>query len=220
MSLVERRREQQDHAGIAPHQLFIDRRHRAPRALRIGRAGDDRPRLRDRIDLALVVLGRAERRAIVEIGAAIPVAVPGVLLDGGAQAARPVRGKCRPRPHRREHRPGRRNDADRSARTSRSRRSRPCPRRRPCSCRRSNRRCPSAADRATPKRRPCFERAHAMFVDRAGFAGRPRLAVVLLLLRLQKRRGQERHLVRRGWRYRRWSRRNGRRRTAATGNRR
>ena len=35
--------------------------------------------------LALVVLRRAQRRAVVEVGPAIPGAVPGVFLDRGAQ---------------------------------------------------------------------------------------------------------------------------------------
>ena len=50
--------------------------HRAlGEALRHG-AGEHRPRLRDRIDLALVVLRRSERRAVVVVAAAIPLAVP------------------------------------------------------------------------------------------------------------------------------------------------
>jgi hypothetical protein len=42
----------------------------------VGRAGDNAPRLRDRINAALLVLRGAERRAVVEVGAAVPVAVP------------------------------------------------------------------------------------------------------------------------------------------------
>ena len=42
----------------------------------IAGAGDHRPRLRDRVDLALGVLLRPERRAVVEVRAPIPVAVP------------------------------------------------------------------------------------------------------------------------------------------------
>ena len=40
-----------------------------------------------RIDLAFVVRSRAQRRAVVEIGPAIPFAVPAVLLDVAAQSA-------------------------------------------------------------------------------------------------------------------------------------
>jgi hypothetical protein len=44
--------------------------------------------LRDRIDLAFLVGVRTERRAVVEIGAAIPLAIPCILLDVGGDAAR------------------------------------------------------------------------------------------------------------------------------------
>ncbi len=37
--------------------------------------------MRDGIDLALGILSRPERRAVVEVRAAIPLAVPGLLLD-------------------------------------------------------------------------------------------------------------------------------------------
>ena len=50
-------------------------------------AGKNRPALRDRIDLAFFVRGRAERRAVVEVRPAIPLAVPAVLLDISAQSA-------------------------------------------------------------------------------------------------------------------------------------
>jgi hypothetical protein len=50
-------------------------------------AGQHRPALRDRVDLAFGVRGRAQRRAVVEIGAAIPGAVPAVLFDALAQSA-------------------------------------------------------------------------------------------------------------------------------------
>src|SRR5262249_31409391 len=47
--------------------------------------GQHRPRLHDGVNAALVVEVRAERRAVVEPGPQIPVAVPGVLLDRVAQ---------------------------------------------------------------------------------------------------------------------------------------
>ena len=59
----------------------FDRLHRLARPRRIARAADDRPALRQRIDLAFRIRLRAERFAIVEIGAPIPLAVPGVFLD-------------------------------------------------------------------------------------------------------------------------------------------
>jgi hypothetical protein len=55
---------------------------------RIGGAGQHAPALRDRIDLAFLVGVRTERRAVVEIGAAIPLAIPCILLDVGGDAAR------------------------------------------------------------------------------------------------------------------------------------
>ena len=56
-------------------------RSRGPPRVRLLR--EDRPRLRQRIDPALLVLRRSERRAIVEIGATIPVAIPGELQHAG-----------------------------------------------------------------------------------------------------------------------------------------
>ena len=53
------------------------------RAPRLRRPGEHRPRLRQRIDPALVVLRRPERRPVVEIRAAVPVAVPGELEHAG-----------------------------------------------------------------------------------------------------------------------------------------
>ena len=94
--LVERRREQQHQPVVAAHQIFVDRRHGARGAGRVGGAGDHAPGLRDRIDAAFAVRGRAERRAVVEIGAAIPVAVPAVALQRLLQRRR-VRRQSRAR---------------------------------------------------------------------------------------------------------------------------
>src|SRR5437870_2066765 len=44
---------------------------------------EDRPRLRQRVDPAFLVLRRTERRAVVEIGTTIPVAVPRELQPAG-----------------------------------------------------------------------------------------------------------------------------------------
>ena len=85
--LVEWRREQQRQLILRPDQLAFDRRHGAGRALGIGRARDHRPGLRDRIDPAFVARRRAERRAVVEPGAPIPVAIPGLALERGLQRA-------------------------------------------------------------------------------------------------------------------------------------
>src|SRR5688572_9029528 len=48
-------------------------------------AGDNPPRLNNRIDAALFILNRAKRGAIVEISSSIPVSVPPVLLEGPLQ---------------------------------------------------------------------------------------------------------------------------------------
>ena len=50
------------------------------------RAGEHRPGLGDRVDPALVVLGRAQRRAVVVVAAPVPLAVPG-LLEHAREAA-------------------------------------------------------------------------------------------------------------------------------------
>ena len=71
----------------------------------------------DRVDLALVVLRRAERRAVVEVGPAVPAAVPGVLPPVPPAAPRLAPGTRPHAPRRRAARPGRRT---RSARRSKN----------------------------------------------------------------------------------------------------
>src|SRR5206468_9260470 len=51
-------------------------------------SGENRPALRDGIDLAFGVGRRSERPAVVKISAAVPLAVPGVQLDVGTKLAR------------------------------------------------------------------------------------------------------------------------------------
>src|SRR5436190_23693632 len=53
--------------------------YRAGRPPRVGVLRHDGPRLRQRVDSALLVLRRAKGRPIVEIRASIPVAIPGEL---------------------------------------------------------------------------------------------------------------------------------------------
>src|SRR6188474_2246641 len=88
LHLVERRRQQQYQAVIFAYEPLAYRCHCLPRPLRIAGAGDHRPRLRDRIDLALGVLLRPKRRSIVEIRTAIPVAVPRALDRLGERSCR------------------------------------------------------------------------------------------------------------------------------------
>ena len=95
--MIERRIEQLDQSGVAADQALIHRLHRLARALRIAGAADDRPALRQGIDLTFRIGLRAERLAVVEVGAAIPLAVPGVLLDVFLQLLRLRRGSVRRR---------------------------------------------------------------------------------------------------------------------------
>ena len=77
--LIEGRIEQQQQLRPARDERRADGVHRALGEALGHRAGEHGPRLRDRIDPALVVLRRAERRPVVVIAAAIPFAVPGQL---------------------------------------------------------------------------------------------------------------------------------------------
>ena len=69
--------------GVAPHQMRAHGVHRALGAARLRRSRNHGPRLRQRIELALLVLHRSQRRAVVEVRAAIPVAVPRQLEHAG-----------------------------------------------------------------------------------------------------------------------------------------
>ena len=139
-----------------------------PDACRFGSpgAGENRPALRDGIDLAFRIGRRAERRAVVEVGAAIPLAVPAVLFDIAAQPAGFERVACRRRRRRRRRGRGRRTASARRTGRTPARRSRPCRAGRPDSCRRSSRRSPSAASRAR-RSASRVDRADAMLVERA-----------------------------------------------------
>ena len=80
--LVERRGEQRDHARISPHELRSHSVHGALGVRRRRRAGEHGPALRDGVDAALGQLRGAERRAVVEVGAPVPVSVPRLLEHG------------------------------------------------------------------------------------------------------------------------------------------
>src|SRR5262249_29151647 len=94
-SLVERRRKQQNELLLFSYQILFHGGHGLLGALGVGRTRNDGPGLCNRINLALVVLVRPERRSVIEISPAIPPAAPGVLFEGGAQElgalAAPVR---------------------------------------------------------------------------------------------------------------------------------
>ena len=175
--LVERRIEELDQRIVAADQALVHRLHGHARALRRSPGpGEHRPALRDRIDLALGVARRAERRAVVEVGAAIPLAIPAVLLRCSGAAEPPPPGSARRRTRRRAR--GRPRRTARARRTGRSpaRRFRPCRVRPPGSCRRSSRRSPSAAGRARRTGDPAGWRARnartAWRFPRTGWADR------------------------------------------------
>ncbi len=75
--VIERRRQEQDDARAAPDQVGAHGAHRTLGALSRRRARENGPGLGDRVDLPLVVLGRTQRRAVVEVRAPVPLAVPG-----------------------------------------------------------------------------------------------------------------------------------------------
>src|SRR6185312_4156512 len=87
--LVERRIEQLHQAGVAVHQVAVQRGHRLALALGLTGAAEHRPALRDGVDAAFLVGVGTQRRTVVEVRAAVPGAVPGVLLQRGAQRGDP-----------------------------------------------------------------------------------------------------------------------------------
>jgi len=79
---VERRGEQQDEPIPATDEELLDGRHRTAGAIGIPGAGEHAPGLGDGVDPAFSVHGGPEWRPIVEVRAAVPVAVPAVALQG------------------------------------------------------------------------------------------------------------------------------------------
>ena len=96
-------------------------------ALGVARAGEHRPALRDRIDLAFRRSRRPQRRAVIEIRATIPAAVPGVALDIRTQAAPPPAGSVRRTPRRRAPPPATANCSSTSYRKNASQTLSPLP---------------------------------------------------------------------------------------------
>ena len=91
---VEWRRQEQHQAVVAPDETLLHGLHCPVRALRVACTGDDRPRLGNGVDLALVVLRRSERRPVIEEGAPVPLPVPRLLLQRSLErfgAAPPTR---------------------------------------------------------------------------------------------------------------------------------
>src|SRR5207237_146165 len=81
----EGRREEENQFFRLLYQILVDRCQRLVGMFRRGAAREHRPGLCERIDAALIVLSGTQRCAIIEIGPAIPLAVPGTLLHGPPQ---------------------------------------------------------------------------------------------------------------------------------------
>ncbi len=86
--LVERRIEELDEPGIAADQPAVEVLHGLIHSPVRAGTGKDRPALRDGIDLALRIDRRSERRAVIEVRAAIPFAIPAVFFDIASQPCR------------------------------------------------------------------------------------------------------------------------------------
>src|ERR1035441_4207886 len=67
--------------------MLVNRSHGALSPGWFSGTAQNSPRLNDGVNAALLILGRAERRAIVEIGTAIPLSVPTFALERGLQRA-------------------------------------------------------------------------------------------------------------------------------------
>ena len=82
LGVIERRREEQDHALIFAHEALHDGLHRGASAHGLAGFGEHRPALRDRVDLALALERRTERAPVIEVCTPVPRPIPGGSLDG------------------------------------------------------------------------------------------------------------------------------------------
>ena len=98
---IERRRQQHDQSRILAHQMRFQRSHRLRLPRGTARAGDHAPALRDRIDAALLVLRGSQRRAVIEVRAAIPLRRPTRAPRRPSRTRRPARASSAASPHRR-----------------------------------------------------------------------------------------------------------------------
>src|SRR5690606_19301294 len=92
--LVEGRGEEADDPGLVVDEPLLGGGEGLLHLRVVARPGDHGPRLRDGVDLALGTLGRAQRRAVVVVGAAEPGAVPAGVVEALAEP-RPVRPVAR-----------------------------------------------------------------------------------------------------------------------------
>src|SRR5216684_1145506 len=84
---IERRREQEDKPFGPKDQLAIDGRHRPGGSPALCGPAQHSPGLSNRVNPALGIRCRAKRRAVIEISAAIPFAVPTFALERRFQSA-------------------------------------------------------------------------------------------------------------------------------------
>ena len=82
---IERWCKQQGQPLVRQYEFALNRRHGRRGAVRLGDAGKHRPRLGDGIDAALLIARRTHRRAVVEPGAPVPVAVPRFTFQGDVE---------------------------------------------------------------------------------------------------------------------------------------
>ena len=82
--LVERRPEQQCQPGVHPDQFFLHRPHGECGTLWIGRAGQHRPGLGNRINATLIACMSPQPGAVIVGRTSIPLTIPGMLFEGFA----------------------------------------------------------------------------------------------------------------------------------------
>src|SRR5918992_1367100 len=66
---------------VTAHEAFIHRIHSHTGTVDIPATGENRPALRNRVDLAFGITGRPQRRAVVKVGTSIPLAIPAMLRN-------------------------------------------------------------------------------------------------------------------------------------------
>src|SRR5271156_3924924 len=85
--MIERRRKQQDQPVGAANELLVHGGHRAGCASWLCGAAEDGPGLGNCVNAAFGVLRGAQRRAVVEISAAVPLAIPAIVFQSSLEAA-------------------------------------------------------------------------------------------------------------------------------------
>src|ERR1043166_248049 len=91
---IEWRRKEPYQPVLAINQVLLDCSHSARRTRRLGGNRDDCPGLGDRVYAAFAVGGGAERCAIVEISASIPLSIPGVKFQRPFKRAQMISPRC------------------------------------------------------------------------------------------------------------------------------